>query len=566
MPSRKNAQKAQKKSPLLSLKQKVSAATAVLFGFVLVYSAHYASFNHYLFNANLLDNPAPFDGTVYPVAQVPNWVMWKGDNHIDPFSSLTPSMLIDLPHYDIESLQTPLEELDFKTKEDRDIRNAQLTYSVVYLGNYKLDHKENSGSHLAVDIRMPMGTEVVSIANGRVVKVSMTEDGFGHHVVIEHPDVPDPDNASKKTTLYSAYNHMGDIFVKEGDVVTKGQLIGKSGNTGTTTTPHLHFQIDKQSAPWHPYWPFTWAESQEAGLSFFEAVNAGLGLQIAKEYTINPMVYVQSHLSQGSIPAPKENKPVPPKNTPEPPKNKPQEPKIEVSEPEIGEGLEFSEAAVSEGISEEAHEDYSHSLPGTKSESTASEPAKNNSPDFFTDVPLSNPHYKAIKALQEEGVITGYPNGTFEPNKAVDRVEALKMLMLAFDIEAEDERELPFSDTDDEAWYAETLATAVNKAIVKGYEDGTFKPAQIVNKAEYLKMLFETNEIEPKVELNSNPYKDVPAEAWYAGYAYLTNKQNLLDVINNQLNPDKGMTRGDVAESIYRMKYLLENDLISYAK
>ena len=81
--------------------------------------------------------------------------------------------------------------------------------------------------------------------------------------------MPDPDIEGRMTTLYSAYNHMDRIDVLEGQNVIKGQIIGTSGNTGTSTTPHLHFQIDRESAPWHPYWPFSWSESQTAGLSFF---------------------------------------------------------------------------------------------------------------------------------------------------------------------------------------------------------------------------------------------------------------------------------------------------------
>ena len=138
--------------------------------------------------------------------------------------------------------------------------------------------------------------------------------------------------------------------------------------------------------------------------------------------------------------------------------------------------------------------------------------------------------------------------------------------MLAFDIKTDENTPLPFSDIDQAAWYSETLAAAFKKKIVQGYSDGTFKPAQVVNKAEYLKMLFETNGVEPTLALQSNPYDDVPKSAWYAGYAYLTNKQNLIDVNNNKLKADEGMTRADVAETIYRMKYLLENNMISYAK
>ena len=140
------------------------------------------------------------------------------------------------------------------------------------------------------------------------------------------------------------------------------------------------------------------------------------------------------------------------------------------------------------------------------------------------------------------------------------------MLMLAFNIPAGPAGELPFNDTDNGAWYSPTLATAVSKEIVKGYDNGTFKPGQTVNKAEYLKMLFKTNGIEFTQDLTANPYGDVPKNAWYAPYAYLLNKRNLLDVNNNLLKPANGMTRADVAETIYRLKHVLDNNLLTYSR
>ncbi|MFZ2256175.1 MAG: hypothetical protein WAW59_00570 [Patescibacteria group bacterium] len=73
-------------------------------------------------------------------------------------------------------------------------------------------------------------------------------------------------------------------------------MLGRVGMTGITTTPHLHFQIDTAEAPFHPYWPFTSADSRNAGLGFFESVNAGLGKENALKYTIHPMNFINANL------------------------------------------------------------------------------------------------------------------------------------------------------------------------------------------------------------------------------------------------------------------------------
>jgi hypothetical protein len=114
--------------------------------------------------------------------------------------------------------------------------------------------------------------------------------------VIRHPNVPDPDDSTRTTTLYSGYAHLGPVIVSAGEVVYKGQNIAVSGKTGLATAPHLHFQLDRASAPFHPFWPFTTAEASEKSLSFTDAVDNGLGRSQAKQYTVNPFAYVQTYI------------------------------------------------------------------------------------------------------------------------------------------------------------------------------------------------------------------------------------------------------------------------------
>jgi hypothetical protein len=94
--------------------------------------------------------------------------------------------------------------------------------------------------------------------------------------------------------LYSCYAHLSTAFVTEGSIVEKGEQIALSGQTGDASGPHLHFQIDREEAPWHPYWPFTPDELHAAGLSQDEAINRGLGRERSVAFTINPLLYVQA--------------------------------------------------------------------------------------------------------------------------------------------------------------------------------------------------------------------------------------------------------------------------------
>jgi murein DD-endopeptidase MepM/ murein hydrolase activator NlpD len=89
-----------------------------------------------------------------------------------------------------------------------------------------------SRMHTGTDIGAPMGTPVMAALSGRVILADMM-GGYGLTVAIEH------DNGARQTL----YAHMSELFVKPGDVVNQGAVIGRVGSTGASTGPHLHFEL-----------------------------------------------------------------------------------------------------------------------------------------------------------------------------------------------------------------------------------------------------------------------------------------------------------------------------------
>jgi len=182
----------------------------------------------------------------------------------------------------------------------------------------------------------------------------------------------------------------------------------------------------------------------------------------------------------------------------------------------------------------------------------------------FTDIKPGSPNYEAIKYVKDNGISNGYKDGTFKPNETVNRAEALKMLMAAFASGSVSNSNLNFKDVQKSDWFASPLAQAVSLGIVSGYKDGTFRPANTVTRAEYLKLLLKSAKFEPSGTI-SKPYKDVSLDDWFASYAYLANKMNLLKPADN-FNPQNGMTRAGVAETIYRIKMIQANNWVTYSK
>lgn len=250
-----------------------------------------------LFKASLTENVPAFNGAVYPFPKAPSWFDVGGANK-RLYSSYKPSELVPAPRYDITLLKSKDEWVRGKV-------NTKITYPIVYMGQYKFNHLENKGSHPAVDIKLAKGTPVLSISNGVVVKSEDKTTGYGKHVVIKHVGVPE------YGTLYSSYCHMSKLEVKVGQIVKKGEEIGKVGSTGSSTTPHIHFQIDKASAPFHPYWPFTWNDAKKAGVSYTDAVNIGLGSANGNKYTINPFDFINKYQNfSGGLTAQKTKEPL----------------------------------------------------------------------------------------------------------------------------------------------------------------------------------------------------------------------------------------------------------------
>lgn len=227
----------------------------------------------------------PFNGTSLPITQIPNWLHSANQNKSTPFSAIPVNEFIPMPLYDITALQNANNTI------------LRYTYTVPYMGSYELNYKEYDWSHLGVDIRAPIGTPIMSIANWVVVRTVEADSTGNKYVVIRHDNVP---LNGTKTTLYSAYLHLSEISVVEGTKIRKGEMLGRVGMTGITTTPHLHFQIDTADAPFHPYWPFTSAEAKAAGMNIFEAVSAWLGADRGLKYTIHPLEFVQHNLSTTS--------------------------------------------------------------------------------------------------------------------------------------------------------------------------------------------------------------------------------------------------------------------------
>ena len=110
----------------------------------------------------------------------------------------------------------------------------------------------NGTIHKGADFACKTGTPVVAAVSGTVVHAGrhIYKKGwglaFGIHVIVDNDPFPD-----SSAGLWAGYCHLSAVSVKVGQRVTRGDLVGLSGNTGNSTGPHLHFQI-LASRTWNP--------------------------------------------------------------------------------------------------------------------------------------------------------------------------------------------------------------------------------------------------------------------------------------------------------------------------
>ena len=100
--------------------------------------------------------------------------------------------------------------------------------------------KDQMQFHKGLDIAVAYGSPVKCAASGKVIFAGV-KGGYGNCVIVEHGN-----------GLATLYGHLSEILVETNDRVKVGQIIAKSGNTGRSTGPHLHYEVHKNNQPVNP--------------------------------------------------------------------------------------------------------------------------------------------------------------------------------------------------------------------------------------------------------------------------------------------------------------------------
>ncbi len=161
--------------------------------------------------------------------------------------------------------------------------------------------------------------------------------------------------------------------------------------------------------------------------------------------------------------------------------------------------------------------------------------------EFFSDVSSDDENYEAIFYVKEQGIVSGYADGTFRSDNTINRAEFVKIIVGSVIGDGyECTSDVGLSDLDIDAWYYPYVCAAKEYGFIGGYPDLTFKPANEINFAEAAKVIVE-----------GFGYEISDGDVWYEPYVRVLQQKNAIPESITSI--DQYVTRGEVAQIIYRL-------------
>jgi len=223
----------------------------------------------------------------------------------------------------------------------------------------------------------------------------------------------------------------------------------------------------------------------------------------------------------------------------------------------IGQWLVSSPVARDSSV--DASNNSSNENDSSSNEEYIKPPASDGSGEFIStlyDI-LGHNYENAIRFIYDVGVVSGYPDGSFQPDKTITRAELLKIILEAkysdsdeLDLENYADKSC-FNDSVISAWYNSYLCFAKENGIISGYQDGSFAPNNEISFSEAMSIV-----------LSANDYEYDTTSPWYKGIIEKASENNFIPLDVKSF--DENISRAQMAEIITRLLRFENNDLELY--
>ena len=164
----------------------------------------------------------------------------------------------------------------------------------------------------------------------------------------------------------------------------------------------------------------------------------------------------------------------------------------------------------------------------------------------FTDTD-GHKYEESIQNLKNDGAVHGYDDGSFRPDQPINRAEFTKIILEAMNVNVRRYEDCFFDVGND--WFAKYVCTAKSLKIVEGYPDGTFKPENTVNMAEALSIVVKSYDI---------AYNKSSDEEWFQPFVRFADNNDIFD--SQEYEPADFILRGEMAHLIDKTSKLSDSD------
>jgi hypothetical protein len=184
----------------------------------------------------------------------------------------------------------------------------------------------------------------------------------------------------------------------------------------------------------------------------------------------------------------------------------------------------------------------------------------------FPDVVIGYWVDKPISLLAMSNIVTGYPDGSFKPEGNITRAEMCTLLIKLSPPEQSRSVGVRFKDVKADNWASEYITRAGKAGIVQGYPDGSFQPQGKITRVEGLAMIVRFARIAESSY--DQEFSDVKADYWASPLIAGAYKAGILKYLsNNAFEPKRELTRAETVEMLYRtpnVSDLLNKDLLNW--
>ncbi len=161
----------------------------------------------------------------------------------------------------------------------------------------------------------------------------------------------------------------------------------------------------------------------------------------------------------------------------------------------------------------------------------------------FVDIEMDHVNFEAIEFTKSEGIVQGYDDGSYRPEQKINRAEFVKIIIESNYTDSEIKAciDTDFPDVKSGEWFHPYVCLAKKKGLIGGYPDGTFRPADNISFVEAAKIIS-----------NSFGFTAGQDEIWYK--PFVLNLSDKFAIPDSVVSFDYKITRGEMAEMIWRLK------------